>query len=88
MEITVTEDDAGATTATDSRNVIFRPTIQTQTKPVEKRSPEAYPAFFRDNFPPELSPKIIRSTKVLPLEVTSREFSARSISELYCLEVV
>ena len=75
-------------TTSPPRKVVLKSDIKQRLGKIpSKRSTDVFPCFYRDNFPPELSPPFIRLTKVLPTELTSSIFSARSIQELYCLEV-
>ena len=49
--------------------------------------PDAVPSFFKGLYPPNLSPKNIRSTQVLPEELSGPDSSVRFIQELYCIEL-
>ena len=49
--------------------------------------PDAFPCFFKENYPPSLNPHTIRQTNSLPSELTGPSSSAIFIKEMYCLEM-
>ena len=96
MDITeAQESTAGANTAND-QSLQQSSSLESSILPLKnikqrlgsREESARVPAYFKDSYPPELSPHYIRRTNVLPQEITSSSFSARSIQELYCIEVV
>merc|ERR1712208_236166 len=67
------------------RKVVLKSDIKQTGKNTIEEVNRRFPLLLQRQLPSRTLPPFIRLTKVLPTELTSSIFSARSIQELYCL---